>query len=314
MIFDAEIEDSGANRVVVGNWAASVQSWMSRAQASDDDQMDDGDDGGSGDIIARAKGMLKQNMWVVCDTKMDSKLSDSLQEPWNRWTRMCSGRIKVRLLVFSWTFYTEHRKVTFLVGFFGAMFSLDHKSGITASTKALRRLLLMKAFKPSLGAKMVEDVLNLKEDFRLQPAATRLEIYDLLFSLFQEKSVNSELQHKYGPSCGFAVDLLQLCQHERDPRNLMVWFKILKTLLADYSPSAEVTEEIFKAFSAYFPISLRSSATPIGITADDLKEAVRGCFAAHQRLSSLAFPFLMQKLDQGDAVTVSVKVSGSRLT
>jgi len=31
---------------------------MSRAQAGDDDQMDDGDDGGSGgDIIARAKGI-----------------------------------------------------------------------------------------------------------------------------------------------------------------------------------------------------------------------------------------------------------------
>lgn len=65
VIIYAEIEDSGANRVVVGNWAASVQPWMSRAQASDDDQMEDGDYGGSGDVIARAKGMLKQNLQAL---------------------------------------------------------------------------------------------------------------------------------------------------------------------------------------------------------------------------------------------------------
>jgi len=189
------------------------------------------------------------------------------------------------------------------------MFSYDHKAGITASTKALRQLFAMKNFKPDMGVKMLDDVCKLKEDFRLQSVATRLEIYELFRSLVQDPSVSSELQHKYGPSCGFVVDLLQLCQHERDPRNLMLWFKIISTLAADYSPSTEVTEEIFKAFSAYFPISLKSSSTVIGITADDLKEAVRNCFAAHQRAAPFAFPFLIQKLDQGDAVTVAVKVS-----
>ena len=53
----AEIESTSANRATVGNWAASVQPWMSSSQpGDDDDRMDDGDDGSSGDIIARAKG------------------------------------------------------------------------------------------------------------------------------------------------------------------------------------------------------------------------------------------------------------------
>jgi DNA repair/transcription protein MET18/MMS19 len=189
------------------------------------------------------------------------------------------------------------------------MFSYDHKAGITASTKALMKLFAMKGFKPNMGVKMLEDVCKLKEDFRLQSVATRLEIYELFQSLVRDPAVSSELQHKYGSSCGFIIDLLQLCQHERDPRNLMLWFKILATLVTDYSPSTDITEELFKTFSAYFPVSLKSSSTPIGITADDLKEAVRSCFAAHQRVAPFAFPFLMQKLDQGDAVTVAVKVS-----
>jgi DNA repair/transcription protein MET18/MMS19 len=52
----SEIESSRASSTVVGNWAASVQQWMTPTHA-DDDEMEDGDEGGSGDIIARAKGM-----------------------------------------------------------------------------------------------------------------------------------------------------------------------------------------------------------------------------------------------------------------
>ena len=54
-LLSVEIESSRASSIVVGNWAASVQPWMTSAHA--DDQMDDGEDAGSGDIIARAKGM-----------------------------------------------------------------------------------------------------------------------------------------------------------------------------------------------------------------------------------------------------------------
>ena len=188
------------------------------------------------------------------------------------------------------------------------MFSYDHKAGINAATKALQQLRRTKNFKPSLGINIIDNVTKLGDDFRLQTPDTRLRIFELLLDLLQDPGVNSELQHKDGSSSGFAVNLLQLCQHERDPQNLMLWFKILKILITDYSPSPEVTEELFKAFSAYFPISLRTSATASGITADDLKAAVRDCFASHQCLAPHTFPFLLQKLDQGDAVTVSIKV------
>jgi DNA repair/transcription protein MET18/MMS19 len=200
-------------------------------------------------------------------------------------------------------------QVKMLAAFFGSMFNNDTKAGITASAKALRQLTTAKNFKPQLGVKMIQDVCQLKEDFRLQATATRLDLYELFRYLIQDPAVVSELQHEYGASSGFMVDLVQLCSHERDPKNLMVWFGIITTLLADYAPSDEVTEELFKTFSNYFPISMRSSATSVGITADDLKVALRQCFSAHQRLARLTFPYLVQRLDQGDAVTVAVKVS-----
>ncbi len=188
------------------------------------------------------------------------------------------------------------------------MFSYDHKAGITAATKALRELYGMKNFKPALAVKIIDSIAQIKEDFRLQTAATRLLIYELLLDQVRNPDVSKQLKQHYGASYGFVADLLQLSQHERDPQNLMVWFGILQTLLAEHSLSPEVVDDIFKAFSAYFPITLRSSAAPAGVTAEDLKGALRGCFSAHGSLAPLAFPFLLQKLNQGDAVTVAVKV------
>ncbi|KAM7190286.1 MMS19 nucleotide excision repair protein [Naviculisporaceae sp. PSN 640] len=268
-----EIENARANSSTLGNWALSVNQWLTTASGDDDDG-EDGDEAPSGDIIARAKAL--------------SFMADTLE---------LLGRTTLKA-----------EQVRYLVGFFGAIFSYDHKAGITAAAKALRQLYSMKGFSAPLGVKMVEDVLKIKEDFRLQTAVTRLEIYELFLSLFQDQSVNSELQHKYGTSQGFIIDLLQLCQHEKEPKNLLVWFKILPVLAADYAPSQDITEEIFKAFSAYFPISIKSPAALIGITVEDLKEAVRNCFSAHRRLAPLVFPFLMQKLDQGDAGNAAVKV------
>ena len=269
-----EIENTRASSASVGSWAASIQPWITITKQDDDNSDDDDDDSGSGDIIARAKALS-----FLADTL--EALDKSLLRP---------------------------EQVNMVVGFFGAMFSYDHKAGITASAKALRQLYTMKGFKPAVGVKMIEEVCKLKEDFKLQTAATRLEIYELFLSLTQDQSVNNELQDKYGTSGGFIVDILQLCQNERDPRNLMLWFKQLPIFLTEYLTSDQVTEEIFKAFSAYFPITLRNSATPIGITADDLKNAVRACFASHHKVAKLAFPFLVGKLDQGDAITVSVKL------
>ncbi|RYP91398.1 hypothetical protein DL770_002443 [Monosporascus sp. CRB-9-2] len=178
-------------------------------------------------------------------------------------------------------------QVQLLINFFCSLFSSDHKAGITASAKALQQLTSMKMFKPPMGNDIIEGV---------------------FLGLLQDPSVSNDLEYQHGSTCGFMTGLLDLCRNERDPNNLMTWFDTLKTFLQTFSPSPEVTSEVFKIFSAYFPISLRASATPSGITADDLKGAVRACFSAHHRLAGQAIPFLLGKLDQGDAVTVSVKV------
>lgn len=199
-------------------------------------------------------------------------------------------------------------QVKLLVGFFCSLFSSDHRAGIAACAKALRRLVNMKAFQPSLGSDIILNAAKLGEDFKRQTASTRLEIYRLVLHLLRDPLVAEDLAYRHGNTAAFMTALIDLCRSERDPQNLIEWFAVLRLFLSNFSPMDEVAEEVFKAFSDYFPITLRAAVTPSGITVDDLKGAVRSCFAAHHRIARLAIPFLLSKLDQGEAVTVNVKV------
>ncbi|KAI1862302.1 uncharacterized protein JN550_010309 [Neoarthrinium moseri] len=200
-------------------------------------------------------------------------------------------------------------QVKLLIGFFCSLFSSDHRAGIMASSRSLRELTSMKAFQPSSGNDIVVGITKLgTEDFKRQTPATRLEIYELLLSLLTNPLVAEDLAYRHGNTCEFMTALIDLCKNERDPQNLIKWFELQRLFLQNFAPVDDVTEEVFKTFSAYFPITLRASATPSGITVDDLKRAVRSCFSAHHRVARLAIPFLLNKLDQGEAVTISVKV------
>jgi DNA repair/transcription protein MET18/MMS19 len=197
--------------------------------------------------------------------------------------------------------------VKLLVAFFGAMFEVDHKAGIMASATALSRIAAMKSFQPTSGNEIIQKVCALKDDFPRQIAKTRLEVYKLLRQLFSNPAVASDLQHRHGAPSGFMNDLVQLCRSERDPDCLMVWFDILRMFLQEFSPSQEIIEEVYGNFKAYFPITLpRTSQT--AITPDELKLQLRKCFSSTNRLAPVAIPFLVGKLDQGDGVTVNVKV------
>lgn len=198
--------------------------------------------------------------------------------------------------------------VNLLVAFFGSMFKVDHKAGILPASKALDRTAAMKSFKPQKANDIIISICSLGDDFKNQVAETRAAVYELLDHLLTNADVANDLQYQHGATSGFMTDLLQLCRNERDPKCLMTWFKILKTFLAEFSPAQEVVDEIFSIFSAYFPISLRTSQHPSGITADDLKIALRACFSAHHRVAAKAIPYLVGRLDQGDSVTVNVKV------
>ncbi|KAF4453434.1 DNA repair/transcription protein mms19 [Fusarium austroafricanum] len=198
-------------------------------------------------------------------------------------------------------------QVKLLVSFFGAMFEVDHKAGIMPSATALSRIVVMKSFQRYMGHDIIQKVCVLKDDFPRQVSKTRLEIYKLVRLLMTTPGVASDLQNTHGSSAGFMLDLIQLCRSERDPECLMVWFDILRLFMSEYTVSQDVLEEVYGVFKPYFPISL-PRASQVAITPEELKLQLRKCFSANNSLADKVFPFLLGKLDQGDAVTVNVKI------
>lgn len=197
-------------------------------------------------------------------------------------------------------------QVKLLVAFFGAMFDVDHKAGVMASATALSRIIAMKSFQASSGLEIIQKLCTLKDDFPRQIVKTRLAVYDLINSLMGNKDVAKDLQTKQ-PSSEFMLELLQLCRSERDPDCLIAWFAILTVFMTTYNPSESVLEEVYNSFKAYYPITLPRTAQS-KVTPEELKSQLRRCFSCHSGLAKHAFPFLIGKLDQGDGVTVNVKI------
>ncbi|OAA38624.1 Armadillo-type fold protein [Metarhizium rileyi] len=264
-----EIETAAPGSNPVARWVESVQPWM--PGTSDDDVMRDSDD--TPDWTARSKAL------EFLSRTLDHLSPEALKPS----------------------------QVNLLVAFFGAMFDVDHKAGILPSATALSRIIAMKSFHPNSGKDIIQKVCTLKEDFPRQVSKTRLAVYELLRSLVGNPEVAKDLKQRDGDDATFMKVLLHLCQSERDPDCLMVWFDILRLFLSGYSPSKETLEEVYGTFKAYFPITLPRTAQS-GVTPEQLKLQLRQCFSSSHRLASLSIPFLIGKLDQGDGVTVNVKV------
>lgn len=84
---------------------------------------------------------------------------------------------------------------------------------------------------------------------------------------------------------------------EKDPRNLMVVFSILRVPMTEWNIGADA-QELFDAVFNYFPITFRPPPDdPYGITAQDLKDRLKDCISSTADFAPYAFPALLDKLD-----------------
>ncbi|KAL5604321.1 hypothetical protein BROUX41_002294 [Berkeleyomyces rouxiae] len=195
-------------------------------------------------------------------------------------------------------------QIKVLIAYFSSMFTIDHRSGILPSAKALSTLTSMKFFPADAAPDMLHSVCAMGDDFRNQIPITRLAVYDLFTTCVTNPKISAELRAKQSPDLVFITEMISMCGSERDPKNILKWFGLLAVFLKDFDPPKELCHEIFNTFSAYFPISLRASQHPSGITADDLKHALRECFVANPLMASHAFPFLLSKIEQGTGLDI----------
>lgn len=192
--------------------------------------------------------------------------------------------------------------------FFCAMYQLQDTS-ISAVTEALASLVCMDNFDPSSADEILSSIGSIEpQNFTKQLAKTRLELFNLIEVLLGGRSCQAlQARHK---GSEHLLKFMELAGRERDPTNLLRWFRILNTTLRQCHLSKEVADAVFGSFSPFFPISIRkSTATSPEITEQQLKDALSSCFAANGQLAHRTIPFLLGKLDGGATMTAAVKVS-----
>ena len=130
------------------------------------------------------------------------------------------------------------------------------------------------------------------QDLQIRPQSQRLQILELLNCLMSKH--RSAVQSLGTESL---VGITDLVSGEKDPRNLMIIFSILKVIMIEWDIVGHA-ETLFDAVFCYFPITFRPPPDdPYGITAQDLKARLRDCIAASHYFAPYAFPQLIDKLD-----------------
>jgi DNA repair/transcription protein MET18/MMS19 len=94
----------------------------------------------------------------------------------------------------------------------------------------------------------------------------------------------------------FVPGFVQTVEGEKDPRNIMIIFKIIKIIVSELNYKPYV-EDIFEIIFCYFPITFKAPpGNVIKITTEDLKNGLRECLVSVPELSKFAIPQLIEKL------------------
>ena len=131
------------------------------------------------------------------------------------------------------------------------------------------------------------------QSFMQQVRQTVFRIIALLFqhNLAGLKRLGSE----------FVFGFIHSMDGEKDPRNLMIAFHLVRQIVM-HLPFNEHTEDLFEGTFCYFPITFRPPPDdPYGVTAEELKTALRDILASTPEFAPYCIPLLLDKLSSDSA-------------
>jgi len=162
----------------------------------------------------------------------------------------------------------------------GAVEGLSRLQGLDRYTKEMAQELAQSIFDHS------------SEGLQSKPQAGRYKIYTLLNELL---SNHRKAMRDMGDRS--LLGTIHVVAGEKDPRNLMLIFSMLRVIMIEWDISSHV-DKLFDAVYAYFPITFRPPPNdPYGITAQDLKDRLRDCLSSTGLLAPSVFPNMLDRLD-----------------
>ncbi|KAI9761955.1 MAG: hypothetical protein M4579_000738 [Chaenotheca gracillima] len=171
---------------------------------------------------------------------------------------------------------------------------IQDASGLKEAASGLLALQRCQRFSGEHAVQIATSLFVDAQDLQQHPQGTRFVVLTLLDALVSDQRTALK-----GMSDDFVVGVTDLVSGEKDPRNLMIIFSVLRVVMIEWDVSSHV-ERMFDAVFCYFPITFRPPPDdPYGITSQDLKGRLRDCIAANSLFGGLAFPALLEKIDSG---------------
>ncbi|KAM3835410.1 MMS19 nucleotide excision repair protein homolog isoform 3-T3 [Vipera latastei] len=119
----------------------------------------------------------------------------------------------------------------------------------------------------------------------------QLENLGILFSTFFSTELKSL-------GADFTLGFIQVMDGEKDPRNLLVAFQIVRDIIVKGYAIGPFAEELFEVTSCYFPIDFTPpSNDPHGIQREDLIFSLRAVLTSTPVFAEFLLPLLIEKID-----------------
>ncbi|KAJ5675096.1 uncharacterized protein N7477_005030 [Penicillium maclennaniae] len=156
----------------------------------------------------------------------------------------------------------------------------------------LRTLQALDRFTKDMAAEIAQAMFSNFQDLQSRSQSQRFQVYQLLNDLM---SNHRKALLEMGDMS--LIGIVDLMTGEKDPRNLMMVFSILKVVMMEWEITNHV-ELLFDSVYNYFPITFRPPPNdPYGITAQDLKGRLQDCISSNRLFAPQAIPALLDKLD-----------------
>ncbi|CRG91648.1 MMS19 nucleotide excision repair protein homolog [Talaromyces islandicus] len=147
-------------------------------------------------------------------------------------------------------------------------------------------------FGKELAQETARAIFENSKELQARAQSQRYQLYQLLNGLMEN---HRDALKEMGDES--LIGIVDLMTGEKDPRNLMLVFSILKVVMVEWDLTGHA-DVLFEAVYNYFPITFKPPPKdPYGITAQDLKDRLQDCISSNSLFAPHSFPALLEKLD-----------------
>ncbi|KAM4668901.1 MMS19 nucleotide excision repair protein homolog isoform 1-T1 [Amazona ochrocephala] len=168
----------------------------------------------------------------------------------------------------------------------------DHHLVIPSVLQGLRALSMCEVLSPGLAVSVLKAIF---QEVHVQSLLQldRHTVYSIITNFMGTRE--EELK---GLGADFTFGFIQVMDGEKDPRNLLVAFQIVRDLIAKNYALGPFVEELFEVTSCYFPIDFTPPPNdPHGIQREDLILSLRAVLASTPQFAEFLLPLLIEKMD-----------------